>query len=572
MTALSRMLGGAIPSCVFAFISLPLFDRGDALRALPMLLMAANCAVVWLYQERLADRAAALLGRLHWAGWVAVFAAGIAFVIAATQLTGAYTFKEGDEGLYRSAYLASGEHTLATDQDGVVNVGIYSQTLEQTMMHTRTSLYTGPAEGATFTVPDKSIVTYFFFYGDAGSVLRSAKVDGREKVPLRYLLLPSNIARRLQGFLANENFVQRTVFFNDGMKLFRQSPIIGNSVGFFELGISSVQDFFYETKYVHNHFIQVLLEDGIIGFVLYVGAMIFMAIALIRSRKAALQSDFRWIYPALAAAFAMAMTHSAVELSMSRLSFLAMAYAVFALIELLFDAPIMAAARETRPEAVPKKKDKRKRIDGRMLAAKLAGGALVGVFALTLVGNLAAKAVMAQEFTSADQFLSAVKTAVMIDPYDRNSTKMSFIYGIAEERVTEYVPLANQYADDLMKVQSNALPKYLTFYYMQTSQYERAIEAAMKGAKYSVSDAEMWDQCIYLMSQIFLLPEESPLLTEGKTLIPALAAYRDIWVERNATAMEALPLSDASLHFFDVVDQLSQCADDPARIAEILRS
>jgi O-antigen ligase len=84
-------------------------------------------------------------------------------------------------------------------------------------------------------------------------------------------ILSSN---RLQGLMANENMIQRTVFFSDGMKLFRNNPVFGNGMGSFESLVCGYQDFYYETKYFHNNYIQVLLDNGIIGFIAYAAILL----------------------------------------------------------------------------------------------------------------------------------------------------------------------------------------------------------------------------------------------------------------------------------------------------------
>lgn len=148
---------------------------------------------------------------------------------------------------------------------GDVSVTIESQNMQDTMMHTSSVLYEGSADGASFTVPEDSMVVYFNFSADQTTALESAAYQGEAgsgSVPLGYKLLPGFIANRMQGLRANQNAIQRLVFFQDGMKLFRQSPILGLGLGGFQNNVYSVQDFYYTTKYIHNHYIQALVGHG----------------------------------------------------------------------------------------------------------------------------------------------------------------------------------------------------------------------------------------------------------------------------------------------------------------------
>ena len=53
--------------------------------------------------------------------------------------------------------------------------------------------------------------------------------------------------------------------FEDGLKLWKLSPVIGWGIGGVEGQLTSVQSFYYESKYIHNHFIQILDEVGVVG-------------------------------------------------------------------------------------------------------------------------------------------------------------------------------------------------------------------------------------------------------------------------------------------------------------------
>lgn len=186
----------------------------------------------------------------------AVVALLAVFVVVAMQLTGLASLDAG-ETLRRSAYPELGTYTLSVTADGPVNVTFESQNKEDTMMHTSTTIYSGPADGAVVEVPEDSIVVYANFSADTSVTLERVAMEGNGgavEFPLGYKLLPDFIANRMQGLWANQNAIQRVAFFEDGMKLFQCSPAVGLGMSAFENGIVSVQSFYYETKYAHNHY------------------------------------------------------------------------------------------------------------------------------------------------------------------------------------------------------------------------------------------------------------------------------------------------------------------------------
>ena len=88
---------------------------------------------------------------------------------------------------------------------GDVSVTIESQNMQDTMMHTSSVLYEGSADGASFTVPEDSMVVYFNFSADQTTALESAAYQGEAgsgSVPLGYKLLPGFIAGMLCAVVA----------------------------------------------------------------------------------------------------------------------------------------------------------------------------------------------------------------------------------------------------------------------------------------------------------------------------------------------------------------------------------
>ena len=246
-------LAGAFP------IFLTSFGGWNGIQPIPLLCAVGGGALLCLLDGVLRAKVAGAMEK----GGTKVFAlllGGVlvllaAFAAAALTLTGPADLAAG-ESLRRAEYPGAGEYTLNIQATGPVTVTIESQNQQETMMHTSTVLYSGSADGARFTVPEDSLVTYFNFRAKEGLTLSEASFTGEAgttALKLEYSLLPGFIANRLQGLFANENAIQRTVFFADGMKLFRRSPVLGLGLGAFESASPGVQSFYYETKYTVSY-------------------------------------------------------------------------------------------------------------------------------------------------------------------------------------------------------------------------------------------------------------------------------------------------------------------------------
>ena len=131
------------------------------------------------------------------------------------------------------------------------------------VQNNETDLASGSADApVTFTVPEDSKLVFFYFGGEQGATLNEAAYTGAKdgSVKLGYKLLPAFIADRIQDLTANGNVVQRGVYRQDAIKLWKTSPVIGRGLGGFENGVVSVQDYYYETKYAHNHYVEVAVR------------------------------------------------------------------------------------------------------------------------------------------------------------------------------------------------------------------------------------------------------------------------------------------------------------------------
>lgn len=412
-----------------------------------------------------------------------LIAAMLIVIVVGYNLTGGTDLAAGEK-LRRSVYPEPGEYVVSAETSGSVTVTIESQNREQTMMHTSTKLYQGALNKAKFTVADDCLVVYFNFVSKDGARLDRVAFSGpagEGEVPLGYKLLPGFVANRIQGLFANQNAIQRTVFFEDGIKLFRRSPVVGLGIGCYENGLMSVQQFFYETKYAHNHYIQAMAETGIIGLVLFVGLMLVSAVAVLRARR---RNPGYGLTAALGGALAFMIGHSAVEVVFSFYAYLPFAFGVFALINLCCAQPLRKKWLRT---------------------AALVGMALVlAVFFVLLGSNVRARKLVANTPTFA-----ALDKAIQLDKYEWADYMLSYVVNVANAAdVPQVQEQAAVYAARLEQIDSNVIPAYLAEYYFSSGNVERGVAMVEKYVNYVSSRTESWQWAFDLLEHHAMDTEE----------------------------------------------------------------
>lgn len=477
--------------CVFP-IYVTAFGGWNGVQPVPLLCAVAGAAVLCLADQFVGQRIANALegkGKALLITIGAVIVLLIGFVALALSLTGAAHLAAG-EGLNRAAYPAPGSYALNVDATGALNVTIESQNQQDTMMHTHATLYSGPANGAAFTVPEDSLVVYFRFNAGEELTVNSAAYSGAAgagELPLKYKLLPGFIANRLQGLKANQNAIQRTVFFADGMKLFRRSPVFGLGIGAFENAILGVQSFFYETKYAHNHYIETLVTTGVVGLVLFVGMLGACAVALWKNLRR--KADADPLAPALAAALVFMAGHAAVEVILSLCYYLPTAFGVLGLICL--------CCGDELPLPGGIKKNVRTGITV-ALAVPMA------IFVVLLSLNISVEN-MLDNGAYSDGF-AALKQAADLDVFDHDSYKISYVLAAREvdpqngSRESTIRTQADKYAVELAKVDSNSIPVYLADYYFTTGRPGEAVAMLKKHVDYSAADSRAWKDAFSLLA------------------------------------------------------------------------
>lgn len=453
------------------------FGEWTGVRPWPLLVTAACAAglcVLDIHVGRpLAEK---LSGRMRTVNIVllAALAAVAAVLVLAVSWTGPATLRAG-ETITRGAYLTEGGYTLSVEADGPVSVTVLAQTEEDAIMNTKETVYTGPAAGASFTAPEGNRSVTFIFSAEETVRVTSVAYEGAAsgRLKLDYKLLPEAIAERIQNLRSEGNVVQRLVYCADGLKLFQRSPIVGVGMGGFENGIYSVQSYHYETKYVHNHYIQSLVDTGIVGCALWLGLLVTSAMAVVRLWRRGRDGQPHPMAPALGATLLFMMIHAAVEVDFSAGYFLPFGLGAFAVINL--------TCGELAP--LPKLEEKPRRL-------VVWGSALcMAVFAVLLSMNMRA-AVLASQSS-----YTAMAQAADMDPYEWADYKLSYVMAASNETELpdDMQETMTRYLADLEALRSNSVPRYLAQCYFNLDDTEKGFAMLEKYVDYTPSDPATWE-------------------------------------------------------------------------------
>lgn len=586
---LSLMLSAAVPTLPFAFIAARVFNAPGALKLLPLILMLLNAAAVAVLDEKVGERLGKTLAaheRELYGALLAVVVLLAAYILLALRLGAPYTF---GGPLGRFVTVAPGEHTLRIDADGPVDVSIVSVNTVQVLTGNSDVLYSGSAADAAFTVPADSMETRFTFTAGEGVTLRSAAVDGETPLMLRYRLLPSFIANRLQGTLSTSSSAMlRVTLWQAGLRYWRLSPVVGHGMGSFESGISRVMDFDYETKYPHNHYIRVLLEGGVIAFVLFFSALAAMGVALWKRRRALREDGFTVLFAVFAAEFTMNALQMIWDISMSNIIFLCQTFAFYGLLVLLCAEPL-GRRKQPKTEAEDAAQGAAKGGKGRKTSAKGGKGRkatakdgvrteiraacmLLPIFVgATFLGNIVSWHLLYDFPETPEMYLQNLELAVKLDLYEHNDAYATYIAQVANYQDTAHLTQANKYAARLAKRASNSSSILLVEYYINTQQFSEAIDMAFKGAEYARTDTDMWNGTIDLLKQCFAdTGVYSPLLTDDGELLGKLLDYRAVWETCNATLRAPIVLTIDNEIFFQELLDLEACGGDKEKKFSVL--
>lgn len=547
---------------VMAFIAFAGLGATGGAKFLPMLALCANFVLIWVLDRFIGSKIGDKLGQNVKAGIGVI--AGIAiiivgFAVVALNVTGAKTLAPG-ESLARSAYIPGGDYVLSLDISQIssepadLHVRVTSQDETDLKVHTDDLLAeqgfgTEGAENQTislgFTVPEDSEIVMINFNSASGLRINEATYEGAKNGSLKldYKLLPGFMANRIQNLGANENAIQRTVFFSDGMKLFKMSPVFGRGLGGFENGVMAVQNFFYETKYAHNHYVQMLCDCGIIGLIVFVAMGVIAAVAVVCARR---KGDELALYavPALGAGLVQMYGQAFSDAVWSSGAYQILALSMLTLVGVFLKEKKLAPADE---EAAEMAAFKAKAVFTGFMAATLL---LTMMFTFTIGYNAATRSKM----TSGSVTIDALAKAADSDKYEYADYYISYLNSEVANPGLASAELCEKYADKILALDSNSAYRSAAEFYLNKHNDEKAFAALDRGASYVRSSGATWQYIFSVLEDHFDImgPNSDAAMARaeerGETY-ETLLKYYDGIRERNAEYLDNVVLAPRNYLF-----------------------
>ena len=497
------MAAMGISMVVFGVVSTSLLAGGSfwgTLAALP------SGVLLWLLNEFPARKAASALaghGKLLAGVLGGGIAAGIAAVILALTLTEPFVFTESNF-LYRGADVESGEtYTFSGDWDksSEITVLVYGSTREQELTSVTETYYNGPLEEASFTVPEDVGHVLMQFRGPAGLELRQVSLSDGTEIPMAYTLLPDNIANRLQkNIFEDSSFLLRLQYDIDGWTLFKESPLAGHGLGATEGLLTSVQPFFYESLYLHNHLLQVMDETGLLGLAAFLAFILGTAVLLIRQLRKARTP----LVAMLLACLVMMNLHGLMEISFSVQMFQCAAFFLLLL-------PTVCYGTYT---------EGRKRRAAGIVVLVVSDLWLVISVAL-LGGSLLAQ----KEYRELDaagmttgSFIETLERLDRMDAYNDQSYKVNLMGNALQAGGISNEGTAARCARELRETGEFDSCYYVAaYYYLPLGQLENFFDVLQEGLLQERSNSEAWNSAMNLCIQAFsqIDPAEADTFAEG---------------------------------------------------------
>lgn len=458
----------------------------------------------------------------------------VGYAAAGMTVTGPYTFDESGY-MSRTIQLEPGTYTVSGDWDGDLRVNILAQSEMDMLRRTGggTSLYSGHLDDAAFTLTGDEFRVSLLIWGEGGQTVRALTFSDGTKVALDHPLLPSFVADRLQDDLLTSNsFLQRLEFFKDGWTLFRRAPLLGSGLGSTEGLLTSVQSYYYESKYVHNHVLQVMDDMGLVGLAAFLCLMLGSAWLLLRR----LREERDGLAALLLACWLMMNVHSLLEINFSVRAFQCLAYPLLLLPAVLWAKPLSQRLVKV----------------GGILSACLLW-LYMAVFGGLFLAHRSAVSTMSKGIATSEtgQFMDYCKRMVSLDVFDHEYAQLTYVVNAAQLDDSRFNGTMGKYVKELRASGTyTACADLARHYYLPKGQLKELFACSREGIAQEASNKDAWNyQIAFYRNEVLAAISQKDI----SVFIDGVLATKAYLEEYSLGRLEEIELTEENTVFLNTV-------------------
>lgn len=532
------MLFSAVVTVALSMVVMPVMAQNTPL----VDLSAVVCGpVIFLLDELFSRRIGDVLGR-HGKALVISGAAlavlVVVYVVSAMTVTKPYTFHE-DLFFTRAVSLEPGTYSFEADMDDGVSMRVIIKEKDKLILDGWETVYEGTAASGFFEIPANAGRVSVSFVGEQGCEVRSCEFSDGTKVKLEYPLLPSGVANRLQDpLLVSTSFLLRVQYVVDAMKIWATSPLIGRGLSSTDNLYTSVQPFYYQSKFVHNHIVQYLVDTGIVGLCAFLMIVVGLAWLLLRKWK----QDGDPLATMFLACLVMMNLHSLMEINFSVRAYAVSAYLLLAIMIVAFGEPLLLKSKE----AV-------KRI---AVGTAAAFWVLITVFVGICISYRTVLH-LSEEYQTEDyeSFMATLERFITFDALDDDYYKV--LYLAQGQGVDRYSNNVRKYAMELREsgafTNCDAVARY---YYLPQGRLEDVFACSLEGIRQKAADAVSWNTELDFYRARVLTTMRNDWVHAKEPFIAGVLSFYDALVLYNEGRIEPVELTEDNQKFMDAVFQV----------------
>jgi O-antigen ligase len=111
----------------------------------------------------------------------------------------------------------------------------------------------------------------------------NSRIDENTELLLKNKYLSDSLYDKYKFLFLNRSTLSRSVFYKDGFKIIKRSPMLGSGGNAWKYLYQKYQSYGYWSSQAHNYPLQLTIETGLIGLLMFLGLIIIMVINFIKN-------------------------------------------------------------------------------------------------------------------------------------------------------------------------------------------------------------------------------------------------------------------------------------------------